>query len=94
MWGDEGSLDLHIKLYLGIMAVSCFNCDYMLNILEEQFVLNGGSIEWLTHGLKAVDVRVLKFAEINEILAYQPWKLSSKHVEQLLKSQDGPGWSF
>lgn len=67
------------------MAVSCFNCDYLLNILEEQFVLCGGNIEWITHGLKAVDPRVAKFAEINEILAFVPWKLNSKHVEFLLK---------
>lgn len=92
--GEEGSLDLHIKLYLGIMAVSCFNCSYLLNILEEQFVLNGGEIEWITQGIKAVEPRVAKFAEINEILAYKPWALSSKHVEQLLKSDDLPGWSL
>lgn len=58
-------------------------------------MLNGGDIDWITHGLKACDQRVAKFAEINEILAFQPWKVSSKHIEELLtKSQDGPGWNF
>jgi len=28
---------------------------------------------------------VEKFAEINEILAFIPWKLNSKHIEELLK---------
>lgn len=69
-----------MKLYLGIMAVSCFNCEYMLNILEEQFVLNGGNLEWITVGLKKVDPRLAKFAEINEILAFKPWQLQSKHI--------------
>jgi hypothetical protein len=44
IWQETGSLDLKTKLYLGIMAVSCFNCTYLMNILEEQFVLNGGDI--------------------------------------------------
>lgn len=52
------------------MAVSCFNCDYLLNILEEQFVLSGGNIEWITEGLKTVDSRVALFSDINEILAF------------------------
>jgi hypothetical protein len=59
-----------MKLYLGIMAVSCFNCDYLINILEENFLMNGGNSDWITQGLKAVDPRVTRFAEINEILAY------------------------
>jgi len=71
----EDVLSLDMKLYLGIMAVSCFNCEYMLNILEEQFVLNGGNLEWITGGLKKVDPRLAKFAEINEILAFKPWQL-------------------
>lgn len=76
----EDVLSLDMKLYLGIMAVSCFNCEYMLNILEEQFVLNGGNLEWITGGLKKVDPRLAKFAEINEILAFKPWQLQSKHI--------------
>lgn len=47
-------------------------------------MLNGGNVEWITLGLKAVDARIVKFGEINEILAYCPWKLGSKHIESLL----------
>ena len=84
-----------MKLYLGIMAVSCFNCEYMLNILEEQFVLNGGNLEWITGGLKKVDPRLAKFSEINEILAFKPWQLQSKHIQNLLKKDDnGLSWNF
>jgi hypothetical protein len=52
---SKGVLKLEQKLYLGIMAVSCYKCDYLLNILEEQFVLVGGNLEWLADGLKKVD---------------------------------------
>ena len=35
IWCDKSTnLDLHVKLYLGIMAASCYNCTYLLNILE------------------------------------------------------------
>jgi hypothetical protein len=57
------------------MAVSCFSCEYLLNILEEQFVLNGGQIEWVTEGLIRVDPKIARFSEINEILAFKPWTL-------------------
>lgn len=59
-------------------------------------MLAGGDIEWITQGLKAVEPRVAKFGEINEILAFIPWKLNSKHIEALLKDQNdgGPKWSF
>ena len=92
---QEGNLSLEIKLYLAIMAVSCYNCEYLLTILEEQFVLNGGNLQWITHGLKKVDPRVARFAEVNEILAMKPWALQSKHIQQLLQKDDqGPAWNF
>lgn len=91
---SENCLSLEIKYYLGIMAVSCFNCNYLIEILQERFVLEGGNLDWITHGLKAVDPQVAKFAEINEILAFQPWKLLPKHCEVLFsKDADGRRWS-
>jgi hypothetical protein len=76
----EDVLSLNMKLYLGIMAVSCYNCEYLLNILEVQFVLNGGDLEWISQGLKKVDQRIAKFAEVNEVLAFMPWRLNAKHI--------------
>lgn len=32
---DSDVLRMDQKLYLAIMAVSCYHCDYLLNILEE-----------------------------------------------------------
>lgn len=48
---DTDVLRLDQKLYLAIMAVSCYHCDYLLNILEEQFVLEGGDLTWISEGL-------------------------------------------
>ena len=86
MDSEKDCISLTNKLYLGIMAVSCFNCEYLLNILEEQFVLAGGDPEWITKGLVAADPRVADFSEINEILAFMPFRLNTKHLEPLLKN--------
>ena len=87
-------LKLNQKLYLGIMAVSCYKCDYLLNILEEQFVLNGGELEWITEGLKKVDPRLAKFAELNELMAFKPWVISTNTLEKLMKTDEkGKGWN-
>ena len=77
------------------MAVSCYNCEYLLNILEEHFVLNGGNLDWISGGIKVIDPGVAKFAEINEILAFKPWTLNTIHIESLLsKDTNGLAWSF
>ena len=68
------------KLYLAIMAVSVYQCDYMLNILEEQFVLEGGDLTWITEGLHKVDPRLARFSELNEIMAFRPWYLATNHL--------------
>jgi len=77
------------------MAVSCYNCEYLINILEENFVLNGGNIDWISNGLKVVDPQIAKFAEITEVLAFKPWNLNIRHIEYLLsKDSYGNSWSF
>mmetsp|Transcript_39277 Transcript_39277/g.51398 ORF Transcript_39277/g.51398 Transcript_39277/m.51398 type:complete len:87 (+) Transcript_39277:303-563(+) len=77
---DTDVLRLDQKLYLAIMAVSCYKCDYLLNILEEQFVLEGGNLNWITEGLSRVDPRLARFSELNEIMAFRPWALSMNHL--------------
>lgn len=58
-------------------------------------MLCGGNIDWIRYGLKVVDPRIAKFAEINEVMAYMPWRLSLKHMEVLLsKDSDCPGWNL
>ena len=69
------------RYYLAIMAVSCYNCEYLLRILEEQYVLNGGDQSWLSIGLEAVDPKLRLIASLNEMLAHRPWIINASHVE-------------
>ena len=77
-------LSLDQKLYLAIMAVSCYQCDYLLNILEEQFLLEGGDLTWISDGLGKADPRLVRFSELNEIMAFRPWSISTIHLQRVL----------
>lgn len=55
--GDD-VLPLTWKFYIAIMAVSCYDCEYLIKILEDQFLLYNGDIDWLTQGLKSVDPKL------------------------------------
>lgn len=70
-------LPVAYRYYLSIMAVSCYNCDYLLKIQEEQFLINGGDSEWLRLGLKFVDPKLRHIATLNEMLAHKPWIIDS-----------------
>lgn len=48
----------HVNYYLAIMAVSLYQNEYLLYILQEQFLLAGGPLEWLIFGLKKVDTKL------------------------------------
>jgi hypothetical protein len=67
------------------MAVSCYNCDYLLKILEEQFILHDGDPKWLHFGLKVVDPKLRLMAELNETLAHKPWIVRTDHIQTLLE---------
>ena len=76
------------------MAVSCYHCDYLLNILEEQFILEGGNLTWITEGLSKVEPRLARFSELNEIMAFRPWTITTNHVQKVLKADEkGSEWS-
>ena len=47
LMNGENVLPITHRYYLSIMAVSCYDCDYLLKVQEEQFVMNGGDINWL-----------------------------------------------
>ncbi|CDW78780.1 sestrin-1 isoform 2 [Stylonychia lemnae] len=92
MMNREDVLPITWKYYLSIMAVSCYDCEYLLKIQEEQFLLWGGDIKWLTDGIKVVDRKLQKIGELNELLAFRPWAISQTHIDQLVR--DGESHRF
>ena len=47
---------------------------------EEQFVLEGGDLTWITIGVAKVDPRLARFSELNEIMAFRPWSITTNHL--------------
>lgn len=78
----------HINYYLAIMAVSCYQCEYLMILLQEQFLLSGGQLEWLLIGLDAVDPKIKRIAVLNEKLAYRPWSIVAEDISSLIKEGD------
>lgn len=85
---EEDVLPVSWKYYIAIMAVSCYQNTYLIKILEEQFLLNGGHTDWLIEGLKKVDKKLQNLGEFNEILAFKPWSLSYDHIDVLIRGTD------
>eukprot|EP00347_Sterkiella_histriomuscorum_P015870 403355371 len=81
LMNTQNILPVTHRYYLSIMAVSCYNCEYLLKIQEEQFILNGGDPEWLQKGLKAVDPKLAHIAALNEMIAHKPWAIDSNQIE-------------
>ena len=71
------------KYYLGIMAVSTMKNDFLLRILEEEFLENGGDINWLIIGIDVIPNKLKKLANFNEILCHQPWNLNEEIIKSL-----------
>ena len=90
-------LPVRWKYYISIMAVSCYECEYLLKILEEQFLLYGGDVSWLTEGLKAIDPKLARLGDLNELLAFRPWSLNTSGIIDSLTSSDSESsvrWSI
>jgi len=81
LMNGQSVLPITYRYYLSIMAVSCYNCEYLLKIQEEQFILNGGDINWLKKGIKAADPKLIHIASLNEMLAHKPWALDVDNIE-------------
>jgi sestrin len=95
MMNKEDVLPITWKYYISIMAVSCYDCEYLLKILEEQFLLFGGDVSWLTEGLKAIDRKLRRISELNELMAYRPWIIDYTHIESIAKGEDQKiNWSI
>ena len=81
------------KYYLSIMAVSLYDSEYLLKILEEQFLLYGGDVTWLTEGFKKVYHKLQRVGDLNEIVAFRPWSLELPAIIENLASGDN-SWSI
>jgi hypothetical protein len=77
---QDGILPVAWKYYIAIMAVSEMKCEYLLKLLEEDFLESGGEHSWLIFGLDIVPEKLTKIAKLNKLLAHQPWRVKKNDI--------------
>eukprot|EP01113_Clastostelium_recurvatum_P007320 TRINITY_DN13403_c0_g1_i1.p1 TRINITY_DN13403_c0_g1~~TRINITY_DN13403_c0_g1_i1.p1 ORF type:complete len:643 (-),score=168.17 TRINITY_DN13403_c0_g1_i1:22-1950(-) len=88
---EPGPLRFHERNYIVILAASRHQCQYMVSIQEQLFLMNGGDPAWLK-GTAFVPRKMANLCQLTALLAHQPWLLDKDHIETLLKGQDA--WSI
>ena len=84
----DSILPIQWKFYLGIMAVSTMKNEFLLRTLEEEFLDNGGDINWLIIGIDVVPNKLKKLSYFNDILCHQPWNLNEEIVKNLKENMN------
>jgi hypothetical protein len=85
----EGIIPIDMRYYIGIMAVSTIRSYYLFKQLQEIFLIKGGDEDWLIYGLNSAPEKLKKLSKINNILAHQPWKLTTNDINELLTNKNG-----
>ena len=86
----DGPLPYDYRHYIAIMASGRHQCNYLISLQKQEFLLQGGSHTWLK-GLDYIPQKLRSLYDINKILAHQPWLLNKSHIEKLTKGKDS--WS-
>jgi sestrin 1/3 len=88
---DDGPLPFATRHYLAIIAAGRNKCNYLVNLHEEEFRVEGGDPKWL-NGLEFIPQKLRAIYDINKILAHRPWLLTKEHIERLTKGTNS--WSL
>lgn len=87
----DGPLPYDYRHYIAIMASGRHQCNYLIALQKQEFLLQGGAHTWLK-GLDYIPQKLRNLYDINKILAHQPWLLNKSHIEKLTKGKDS--WSL
>ena len=79
---DAGPLPTAWRPYLAIMAAARHQCEYLISFQETEFLLKGGDPTWLK-GIAFAPKKLQSLAELNALLAHQPWLLTRHHIATL-----------
>jgi hypothetical protein len=86
---EEGNVPVTWRYYIAMMAVSTINCYYLFKHLKEMFLFKGGDEDWIVLGLQAVPKKLQILSKVNNILAHQPWKLTTRDINELINTKNG-----
>jgi hypothetical protein len=82
-----GPLPRHWRNYIAIMGACQHKCQYLVSLQRQEFLQNGGDPNWL-QGLQMAPQKLQALAQLNTLLAHQPWRVTKEHISTLIR---GPG---
>jgi len=85
----EGPLPHDYRQYIAIMAASRYDCEYLVKLHSFMFLEFRGDPSWL-EDLSKAPPKLQKLAELNAVLAHQPWLMSEELIAELL--DESPVW--
>eukprot|EP00299_Pterocystis_sp_00344_P009100 c3709_g1_i1.p1 GENE.c3709_g1_i1~~c3709_g1_i1.p1 ORF type:complete len:562 (-),score=136.82 c3709_g1_i1:148-1833(-) len=88
---SQGQLLVAWRHFLCIMAAARHSCGYLLEMSIREFLkCEGSDGSWLA-GLSNLPSKLANIAELNALLAHQPWLITRSHMEKLMRG--GDAWS-
>jgi len=79
----KGSLSKPALCYIAIMAASRHKCGYLVHLMEQQFLFEGGETSWLQRR-ENVPRKLQNLAKLNKFLAHAPWKVTPDVIKSLM----------
>jgi len=73
---SQGFLPQDWRYYIAIMAVSCYGCEQLYELLVNQFLLIEGEIAWIEVGMEAIPVKLRNLVYLCKTLAFKPWEFA------------------
>ena len=78
-------------LFFFFKGASRHHSRYLVVNQQVEFYQTGGDLAWL-EGLEQAPAKIQRLAEINALLAHQPWLIKEKHILALTTGEDS--WSL
>ncbi|RKP25754.1 Sestrin, partial [Syncephalis pseudoplumigaleata] len=92
----SGPLPQTWRYYIGIMAAAQHSCQYLVSLLQLEFLQAGGDPAWID-GIAYAPGKLRRLVSLNTILAHQPWRLTPAHIGALVKAdadEETENWSM
>lgn len=87
----KGSLNKPTLCYIAIMAAARHKCSYLVHLMEQQFLLEGGSQSWLS-GIEHAPAKLRNLSQLNKFLAHAPWLVTADLIKSLMEGKWDERW--
>ncbi|EEA07537.1 uncharacterized protein CMU_037110 [Cryptosporidium muris RN66] len=91
----HGALSIPWRHFIGILSAALYKNDYMVKLEMQMFLINKGSVEWLTKGTNSLPCKLQNLTEFINFLAFDPANIPYDIMNGLLGVRSGiQGWTI